>query len=185
MATPGNGPRPYCRSTFAPARKVSPGDTGTLLACTSELTIDPTTDSTNGSGSTLSSGAIAPSTSVARSSRPWHMRAWISPMRAAGSAIPTGAASITPPKRFPPAGSSSERRFTGTAIGRESIGIPNASFVIPAQRATAGQVRVVDGSLGCPGRCAEGSEVYVDRLAAGGQAAAAQQWGRLGGQPET
>src|ERR1700694_4211610 len=120
MATPGNGPRPYCRSTFAPARKVSPGYTGTLLACTSEQTIDPTTDSTNGSGSTLSSGAIAPSTSMARSSRPWHIRAWISPMRAAGSAIPTGAASITPPKRFPPAGASSERRFQGTAIGRES-----------------------------------------------------------------
>ena len=49
-------------------------------------------------------------------------------IRFSGSTRPIGAARLTPANRFPPAGSLSDRRLTGTAIGKVSIGTPIASW---------------------------------------------------------
>ena len=43
------------------------------------------------------------------------------------TAIALGAAMLTPANLLPPAGSESERRFTGTAIGSDATGMPLAS----------------------------------------------------------
>ena len=128
MATPGSGPIPYCRRIFAPAMNVSPAYTGTLLACTSELTIDPAIDSSTESGSKLITGAMAPTMSIARSSRLLVICERMFLIRTSGSCSPIGAARLTPAKRFPPAGSASDRRLTGTAIGNASMGTPLASW---------------------------------------------------------
>ena len=108
--------------------KVSPGYTGTLLACTSEATTEPVIDSRTASGTSDSTGAIAPMTSRAASSRRWIIWARTCWIRSAGSTVPTGAARLTPAKRLPPAGSASDRRLTGTAIGSVLIGTPSASW---------------------------------------------------------
>jgi hypothetical protein len=99
-----------------------------LLAWTSDPTTEPVTDSNNGVGSTLSTGAMEPMMSIAGSSRRWVICARIFCMRAIGSAVPIGAARLTPVKRLPPAGSESARRLTGTAIGSVATGTPSASW---------------------------------------------------------
>lgn len=108
--------------------KVSTGGPGTLLACTSELTTEPAMDSNRLSGTRFSSGATTPTTSMARSSRLrviWARTFW---MRLRGSTTPMGAAMFTPANLLPPAGSESERTFTGTAMGSDATGMPLASW---------------------------------------------------------
>ena len=113
---PGSGPIPYWRSTFAPAMNVSPGYTGTLLAWMSAESREPVIDSSTASGSNDTTGATAPITSMAASSRRCVICARIFRIRATGS-VPIGAARLTPVNRLPPAGSDADRRLTGTARG--------------------------------------------------------------------
>ena len=49
-------------------------------------------------------------------------------IRFSGSISLIGAARLTPAKRFPPAGSLSDRMLTGIAIGKVSIGTPMRSW---------------------------------------------------------
>ena len=127
IATPGSGPIPYWRKTFAPAMKVSPGYTGTLLACTSEddhrarhrleHRVRQQRHHRGDGTHDIERGLFAALRHLARIF-------WI---RAVGSTVPTGAARFTPANRLPPAGSESDRRFTGTAMGSVAIGTPSAS----------------------------------------------------------
>jgi hypothetical protein len=95
-----------------------------LLAWTSEPITDPVSDSSTASGSSESTGASEPMTSMAASSLRWAIWDRILRMRSAGSSVPMGAARLTPVNRLPPAGSDSARRFTGTAMGSVATGTP-------------------------------------------------------------
>ena len=97
-----------------------------MLACTSEPTTEPVIPSSTADGNTLSTGAIDPMMFIAGSSRRWVIWARIFFIRDTGSAVPSGAAKLTPVNRLPPAVSASARRLTGTAIGSVLIGTPSA-----------------------------------------------------------
>jgi hypothetical protein len=89
---------------------------------------EPVMPSSTAVGKTLSTGAMEPMMFIAGSSRRCVICARIFFIRATGSAVPSGAARLTPVNRLPPAVSASARRFTGTVIGSVLIGTPRTSW---------------------------------------------------------
>lgn len=98
---------------------MSPGKTGTLLACTSEPITEPVIPSSTAVGNTLSTGASEPMMFIAGSSRRWVIWARIFFIRETGSTVPVNLRAE--------ADTAGGNRFTGVNLAAP-IGTPNASW---------------------------------------------------------